>query len=73
MKKVYDWADMVIARAGATTIAEIIYFKKTAILVPYPYATDNHQELNADECVKLGLAIKVNQNNLSEEIFEKSI
>lgn len=47
MKLLYDWADCVVSRAGATTLAELVFFKKPAVLVPYPYAADNHQELNA--------------------------
>lgn len=56
MKMLYDWADCVVSRAGATTIAELIEYKKPAVLIPYPYAADNHQELNARafEAMKAG-------------------
>jgi UDP-N-acetylglucosamine--N-acetylmuramyl-(pentapeptide) pyrophosphoryl-undecaprenol N-acetylglucosamine transferase len=47
MELLYRWADCVVSRAGATTIAELIAFKKPAVLIPYPYAAENHQELNA--------------------------
>jgi len=47
MKLLYDAADLVIARAGASTIAEIVETGKPAILVPFPYATAQHQEENA--------------------------
>jgi UDP-N-acetylglucosamine--N-acetylmuramyl-(pentapeptide) pyrophosphoryl-undecaprenol N-acetylglucosamine transferase len=47
MKRAYEWADYVISRSGATTVAELQYFKKQALLVPYPYAKDNHQVANA--------------------------
>ncbi|CDF32627.1 Glycosyltransferase fragment, family GT28, partial [Chondrus crispus] len=43
----YRQADLVVCRAGATTLAEVMVAKKPAILVPYPHAADNHQELNA--------------------------
>lgn len=43
----YHKADLVICRAGATTVAEICALGKAALLVPYPFAADNHQELNA--------------------------
>ena len=54
MAAAYNQADLVIARAGATTLAELLIFKKAAILVPYPYAADNHQAKNADHLVKNG-------------------
>lgn len=47
MKHVFDASDLLISRAGATILAEISVCKKPTILVPYPYATDNHQEKNA--------------------------
>ena len=43
----YAWADIVICRAGAITIAELACAGVPAILVPYPYATDDHQTTNA--------------------------
>lgn len=47
MAEAYRWADIVIARAGAITIAEIAACGAAAILVPYPYAVDDHQTVNA--------------------------
>lgn len=46
MAEVYQQADLVVSRAGATTLAELTVFKKPAILIPFPFATDNHQEKN---------------------------
>ncbi|MCA9445680.1 MAG: UDP-N-acetylglucosamine--N-acetylmuramyl-(pentapeptide) pyrophosphoryl-undecaprenol N-acetylglucosamine transferase [Candidatus Omnitrophica bacterium] len=45
--KAYACADVIVARSGATSCAEIAAVGKPAVLVPYPYATANHQELNA--------------------------
>lgn len=47
MKEAFDVADLLISRAGATILSEIAVCGKPAILVPFPFATDNHQEKNA--------------------------
>jgi len=51
MSAVYRWADFIIARAGALTIAEINAVGLAAIFVPYPYAVDDHQTENAKNIV----------------------
>lgn len=56
----YRAADMVIARAGASTIGELILHKKPALLIPYPYSAENHQGENAQffsEVVRGGRAL----------------
>ena len=52
----YSWADLVICRAGAGTLAEITTLGKPSILIPYPSATDSHQEANARELTEAGAA-----------------
>lgn len=52
----YRWADIAICRAGALTIAELALAGLPALLVPYPYASDDHQAANALELEKLGAA-----------------
>jgi UDP-N-acetylglucosamine--N-acetylmuramyl-(pentapeptide) pyrophosphoryl-undecaprenol N-acetylglucosamine transferase len=47
MEEVYGAADLIIARSGAASLSEISYFGLPTILIPYPFATDNHQSLNA--------------------------
>jgi len=47
MEKYYALSDVVIARAGATTIFELAFYQKAAILIPYPYSAGNHQWQNA--------------------------
>lgn len=52
----YHWADVVLCRAGATTLAELTVCGKPAILVPYPYAADDHQRHNALAMQRQGAA-----------------
>ena len=47
MDKKYEWADLIIARSGALTVSEICEVGIASILLPYPYAVDNHQLFNA--------------------------
>lgn len=47
MENAYKWANLIIARAGASTISELRVVRKPTILIPYPAATDNHQFYNA--------------------------
>ncbi len=56
MELAYAIADLVVSRAGATTVAEIISLGLPAILIPYPYATRNHQEKNAKVLERFGAA-----------------
>ena len=69
----YARADVVVARAGATTIAELGVVGRPAILIPYPYAADNHQELNAKEMVEAGAAVMFRQKKLTGEILAKEL
>lgn len=52
-------ADLVVCRAGATTLAELSVLGRPAVLVPYPYATDDHQTHNAEPFVAAGAAVAV--------------
>lgn len=47
MNSCYAWANIIIARAGASTISEMRIIQKPVVFIPYPKATDNHQEVNA--------------------------
>lgn len=67
MAGAYSWANMVLCRAGASTIAELCTAGLGAILVPYPYATDDHQTANADFMVKHGAGLCVSQTELTEQ------
>lgn len=69
MAEAYEWADIVLARAGASTIAELCAAGVGAILVPYPFATDDHQTENANYLVKNGAAVLIQQAALTDEIL----
>ncbi len=63
----YARADLVIARAGATTVAEITAIGKAAVLVPFPFATDDHQARNASALVAAGAAEMIRQSELDPQ------
>ena len=67
IEKAYSLADLVICRAGATTLAEIGAYGLPAILIPYPYATQNHQEVNARIFTREGAAILILEKDLSDK------
>lgn len=65
----YAWtaADLAICRAGAATLAEILFYEVPAILVPYPYAADDHQKMNAQVFEKAGGTLMLIEKELSAE------
>jgi UDP-N-acetylglucosamine--N-acetylmuramyl-(pentapeptide) pyrophosphoryl-undecaprenol N-acetylglucosamine transferase len=65
MAEVYREADLVLGRAGATTIAELTVAGLPAVLVPYPHAADDHQAQNARELVDAGGALCLRQESLA--------
>lgn len=67
MAAIYKEADLLVSRAGATTLAELSVLGKPAILIPYPYAADNHQEKNADYYVQGGGAVMFIEKDLDVE------
>lgn len=69
----YCVADLIICRAGATTVAELQILNKPAILIPYPFATANHQELNAKVLVDSKIAEMIREEDLNAEILAKLI
>lgn len=71
----YRDADLVVCRAGATTLAEVTVAKKASVLIPYPHAADNHQEKNAEDVVRAGAAVMLREaettgRQLAEQIIE---
>ncbi|MCC2645882.1 MAG: UDP-N-acetylglucosamine--N-acetylmuramyl-(pentapeptide) pyrophosphoryl-undecaprenol, partial [Burkholderiales bacterium] len=65
MAMMYANIDLVICRAGASTVSEICAVGLAAIFVPYPYAVDDHQKYNALNLVKTGASIMFDQSSLS--------
>ncbi len=68
-----DMADLIISRAGAGTISEINLKGKPSILIPYPYAADDHQTSNAKELEKRDAAIVIADKDLSGRIMKHHI
>ena len=66
-------ADLVVARAGATSIAEITALGRAAVLVPYPYATDDHQTRNARGVVEAGAAVLVPDAELDSPAYAEAV
>ena len=64
MAGAYAWADLVLARAGATTLAEVTAAGKPSLLIPFPYATHDHQSVNADFLAAAGAAEVLPQSEL---------
>jgi UDP-N-acetylglucosamine--N-acetylmuramyl-(pentapeptide) pyrophosphoryl-undecaprenol N-acetylglucosamine transferase len=67
MGSAYHRADMVVSRAGATTLFELAALGKPSILIPYPHATNGHQEINARSLARSGGAEVVLQKDLTPE------
>jgi UDP-N-acetylglucosamine--N-acetylmuramyl-(pentapeptide) pyrophosphoryl-undecaprenol N-acetylglucosamine transferase len=67
MAGAYEWADLVICRAGAVTVAELAAAGVARILVPFPHAVDDHQTTNARFLVDAGGGWLVQQRDLTPE------
>jgi UDP-N-acetylglucosamine--N-acetylmuramyl-(pentapeptide) pyrophosphoryl-undecaprenol N-acetylglucosamine transferase len=67
MASAYHWADLVICRAGALTVAELAVVGLPAIFIPLPYAVDDHQTKNAQYLVDQEAALLIAQKELTKE------
>lgn len=72
MDLAYAAADLVIARAGALTIAELCQVGKAVILVPSPYVAEDHQTMNAMALVKENAALLVADRDVSKQLFPQA-
>ena len=73
MEEVMNTADLVVCRSGAMTITEISVVGKPAIFIPFPFATENHQEYNARVLEKVGAAKIILDKDLNSEILGNTI
>ena len=73
MEEVMNVADLVVCRSGAMTITEISVVGKPAIFIPFPFATENHQEYNARVLEKVGAAKIILDKDLNSEILGNTI
>ncbi|QMU62801.1 MAG: undecaprenyldiphospho-muramoylpentapeptide beta-N-acetylglucosaminyltransferase [Gammaproteobacteria bacterium] len=71
MQEAYAWADLVICRAGAITVAELAVAGVGAIFIPYPYAVDDHQTANAGALVNAGAALMIAEKHLNADSLAK--
>ena len=69
----FGQSDLVVSRAGATTVAELIAARKASILVPFAKAADDHQTLNARELEAVGGAMAIPESAFTPELFTEKI
>ncbi len=69
----YSAADLVICRAGVSSIMELAFLNKPAILVPFPAAAENHQEKNARSLEKENACVVILQNEIEIKLFDNII
>jgi UDP-N-acetylglucosamine--N-acetylmuramyl-(pentapeptide) pyrophosphoryl-undecaprenol N-acetylglucosamine transferase len=73
MDRRYAWADLVVCRSGASTVAEICACRKAAIFIPLPTAADDHQRKNAEVLAKADAAMMCLQSELTPESFRATL
>jgi UDP-N-acetylglucosamine--N-acetylmuramyl-(pentapeptide) pyrophosphoryl-undecaprenol N-acetylglucosamine transferase len=69
MAEAYAWADIVVCRAGALTVAEIAAAGLAAVFVPFPAAVDDHQTENARPMVEAGAAVLMSEQDLTPQVL----
>jgi UDP-N-acetylglucosamine--N-acetylmuramyl-(pentapeptide) pyrophosphoryl-undecaprenol N-acetylglucosamine transferase len=73
MAEAYAWADLVVCRAGALTVAEIAAAGLAAVFVPFPAAVDDHQTANARPMADAGAAVIINEKDMSPEVLAECL
>ena len=73
MEEIMNVCDLIVCRSGAMTITEISVVEKPAIFIPFPYATENHQEYNARVLADVGAAKIILDKELNSEVLSTAI
>lgn len=73
MQEVMNLSDLIVARSGAMTITEVSIVGKPAIFIPFPFATENHQEYNAKVLADIGAAKIILDKDLNKDNLNKQI
>jgi UDP-N-acetylglucosamine--N-acetylmuramyl-(pentapeptide) pyrophosphoryl-undecaprenol N-acetylglucosamine transferase len=71
MPKAIAWADLVLSRSGASAVSEICAVGRPSLLVPYPFAAGNHQQINAETLAAAGAARWLRNSDASAERIAK--
>ena len=73
MEYAYAAADIVVARAGAMTVAELCMVKKPVLFVPFPFAAEDHQTVNAKRLVNKNAALMISDSEAAEKLVSMAI
>jgi UDP-N-acetylglucosamine--N-acetylmuramyl-(pentapeptide) pyrophosphoryl-undecaprenol N-acetylglucosamine transferase len=73
MPAAYAASDVIVSRSGASTIAELSIVGKPAVLIPYPYASEDHQAHNAQVLVHMGQATMIREVALTADRLDEAI
>ena len=73
MEEVYSAADIAVARAGAASLAELAAFALPSVLIPFPYAAEDHQTRNAEIFAKADAAIVLREGELSGDLLGRRL
>ena len=73
MANQYQAADLIVCRAGATTVAEVTALGKPVIFIPFPYAADDHQRMNAESLVRAGASELIIEKDLKGNLLAQRI
>ncbi|MBW4699022.1 MAG: undecaprenyldiphospho-muramoylpentapeptide beta-N-acetylglucosaminyltransferase [Aphanocapsa lilacina HA4352-LM1] len=66
-------ADLAISRAGAATLSELLVTGTPSILIPYPFAAEDHQTVNAEALVRAGAALQFSQSTLNAALLDRTV
>jgi UDP-N-acetylglucosamine--N-acetylmuramyl-(pentapeptide) pyrophosphoryl-undecaprenol N-acetylglucosamine transferase len=73
MEEVYSAADFAVARSGAASLAELAAFALPSVLIPFPYAADDHQTRNAEVFTKMDAAIVLRESEILDDALARKI